>query len=96
MSAGVSANEIVGEANTASRAKIKIDFFVIILITFTHNDSLQFTLTNIFIFRPCPDRSFEDVSMQVFIGCPTNACLDSFVFAEFFRKTGKATFANSA
>jgi len=33
---------------------------------------------------------------QTFIGCPTNVCLDSFVFAEFFRKTGKATFAKSA
>ncbi len=33
---------------------------------------------------------------QTFLGRPTNACLDSFVFAEFFRKTGKATFANSA
>jgi hypothetical protein len=33
---------------------------------------------------------------QTFIGCPTNARLESFVFAEFFRKTGKTTFANSA
>jgi hypothetical protein len=33
---------------------------------------------------------------QTFIGCPTNVCLDSFVFAEFFHKTGKATFANTA
>ena len=33
---------------------------------------------------------------QTFVGHPTNARLDSFVFAEFFRKTGKATFANSA
>jgi hypothetical protein len=33
---------------------------------------------------------------QVFIGDATNACLDSLVFAELFRKIGKATFANSA
>ena len=30
-------------------------------------------------------------SKQAFLGCPTNTCLDSFVFAEFFSKTGKAT-----
>jgi hypothetical protein len=35
-------------------------------------------------------------SKQTFLGYPTNACFDSFVFAEFSRKTGKATFANSA
>ena len=35
-------------------------------------------------------------SKQAFLDCPTNACLDSFVFAEFFSKTGKATFGNSA
>jgi hypothetical protein len=29
-------------------------------------------------------------SKQTFIGCPKNVCLDLFVFAEFFRKTGKA------
>ena len=33
---------------------------------------------------------------QTFIGYPTNVCLDSFVFAEFFPKTGKPTFGNSA
>jgi hypothetical protein len=33
---------------------------------------------------------------QTFLGYPTNARFGSFVFAEFFRKTGKATFANSA
>jgi hypothetical protein len=31
---------------------------------------------------------------QAFVGWPRNACLDSFVFAEFIRKTGKAAFAN--
>jgi alkylmercury lyase len=40
------------------------------------------------------EKSFS--AKQAFLGCPTNACSDSFVFAEFFRKTGKATFANSA
>ena len=35
-------------------------------------------------------------SKQTFLGCPTNVCLESFVFAEFFPKTGKATFGNSA
>ena len=33
---------------------------------------------------------------RAFLGWPTNARLESFVFAEFYRKTGKATFANSA
>jgi hypothetical protein len=33
---------------------------------------------------------------QAFLGKPTNACFVSFVFAEFFRKTGEATFAISA
>jgi hypothetical protein len=33
---------------------------------------------------------------QTFSASPTNVCLDSFVFAEFFRKTGKTIFANSA
>ena len=33
---------------------------------------------------------------QAFVGQPRNACLDSFVFAEFLSKTGKATFGNSA
>jgi hypothetical protein len=38
-----------------------------------------------------PSRTSADIRWQ-----PTNVCLDSFVLAEFFRKTGKATFANSA
>ena len=33
---------------------------------------------------------------QTFLGCPTNVCLDLFVFAEFFPKTGKAILGNSA
>ncbi len=32
---------------------------------------------------------------QTFVGRPTNACLDFFVFAEFYRQTGKTTLANS-
>ena len=36
------------------------------------------------------------VFKQTFLGQPTNVCLGSFVFAEFFPKTGKATFGNSA
>jgi hypothetical protein len=31
------------------------------------------------------------IAKQTFLGHPTNACLDSLVFAEFFPKTGKAT-----
>jgi hypothetical protein len=30
-----------------------------------------------------------ETSKQTFLGYPTNACLDSFVFAEFFPKTGR-------
>jgi hypothetical protein len=33
---------------------------------------------------------------QAFLGRPTSAWLESFVFAEFFPKTVKATFGNSA
>jgi hypothetical protein len=33
---------------------------------------------------------------QEFPGCPTNACLESVVFAAFFSKTGKAAFGNAA
>jgi hypothetical protein len=35
-------------------------------------------------------------SKQVYPDCPTNACLDPFVFAEFFSKTGKIARWNSA
>ena len=35
-------------------------------------------------------------SKQTFLGCPTHARFDSIVFAEFFSKTGKATFGNPA
>ena len=29
------------------------------------------------------------IPKQTFLGCPTNVCLDSFVFAEFFSKPGR-------
>jgi hypothetical protein len=52
------------------------------------------------IMAPMPPggcRAGTDFSAkQAFLGCPTNACLASLVVAEFFSKTGKATFGNSA
>ena len=36
------------------------------------------------------DTIFGDGTKQAFLGCPTNVCLESFVFVEFFPKTGKA------
>ena len=38
----------------------------------------------------------ERATKQTFLGRPTNGCLHSFVSAEFFSKTGKTTFGNSA
>jgi hypothetical protein len=32
---------------------------------------------------------------HTFLGNPTSVCLDSFVFAEFFRNTGKTVLADS-
>ena len=35
------------------------------------------------------------IPKQTFVGCPTYACFDFLVFAEFYPKTGKATLGNS-
>jgi hypothetical protein len=42
------------------------------------------------------NREIRKDTKQAFLGFPTNACLEFFVFAEFSSKTGKATFGNSA
>ena len=52
----------------------------------THRDSETLISTDAQIVEP----------KQTFFGRPTKVCLDSFVFAEFYRQTGRTTLANSA
>jgi hypothetical protein len=45
---------------------------------------------------PCRLDAVRGSAKQTLPGQPTNACLDAFVFAAFFSKTGKVAFGNSA